>query len=250
MPTLAARDFPTRTHVYNTAAAADSRTRWARDERTRVAGAPFPFYARRRTQPTKDSEPRGFWYAMNHQWLSYHPLKMRTRKYRTRSRTRYNASNVYTVVLPPVRRTTLAAPDTGKVLVLATERDLLAFTDTYGVRDGTTDDVSSSSEEDHVPDHVPEPDPPTDWYSVDWRKVARDFGGVEIPRYQATFLRKRANKTLDARLSWYSAWDVPSGVERARLAGHWCALGARGCAGEAHEAHENAQKSSHPVSCV
>lgn len=41
---------------------------------------------------------------------------------------------------------------------------------------------------------------------IDWYKVSKDFGGIEIPIFI-----KKAHTTFDEYTSWYYGWDIPSG---------------------------------------
>jgi hypothetical protein len=80
--------------------------------------------------------------------------------------------------------------DPAKVLILARPKDIIRFTDEYGViRDyGYTQPHGFSRSCDHI----------------DWPSVARSYSGIEISPYQHSL-------RLDFFAAWYYTWDIASG---------------------------------------
>ncbi len=90
------------------------------------------------------------------------------------------------MVLGKTPTTTLENPNINKILLIKTERELFQFVRKYKSVDQKEDELSLL----------------TNTFLINWIKVARDFGGIEISRFfpMASMSQK-----------WYRDWEIGCG---------------------------------------
>lgn len=138
-----------------------------------------------RRQRSVDLKPLGLWYG-NREWPEF--VKRATALKLTRNGT-FRATPSPLKLGQYAYRVTV---DHAKILRLA-KATLPAFLKKYGV-----------IETDQFGDRMG---------MIDWRKVARDFSGVEVVSPRALYLSLgRTDEEREARGLWLAGWDVTSGV--------------------------------------
>ena len=136
-----------------------------------------------------DMKPKGFWYGLKYHWLIFGIVQ-----------TDYDALNnlvdigikhLFSVNINDELFTALNEKNSDKILVLATYKDILYFSNKYGksICDGI---INSRA-------HL----------FCNWDAVMKDYGGIEI-RYNPKKLFTDCTSTL--KHMWLHCWDVPSGV--------------------------------------
>lgn len=101
---------------------------------------------------------------------------------------KYEIENIYLygIYLKKNSLTDISKKNPNKILVIKTYGDMVKFSKKYKLK-------------------LPNSNGFYTW--IDWYKVSKDFGGIEIPKFI-----KKAHITLDEYTSWYYGWDIPSGV--------------------------------------
>ena len=111
-------------------------------------------------------KPEGFWFSCNNSWVEWFEENMNSRI------TKY----IYEVKLFNNIKTDLANPDKNKLLVIKNMKELDDFHNKYFVKNKHE--------------------------LIDWKKVSRDYGGIEICPYMQKYRFK---------YNWYYTFDVASG---------------------------------------
>lgn len=127
----------------------------------------FSRFPRVREQGPADYKPVGFWFSVGYQWPQF-LLNVSFKKWAARRVT--DIKYIYRVNLR-----------TENILVLKTRRDFTEFTEHYGT---------------WMPSHSAK-----FAYIINWRKVARDYAGIECRRVEAWY----------DDYYWFRDWDCSSG---------------------------------------
>tara|TARA_Y100000780_G_C13484995_1_gene340001 strand:+ start:67 stop:618 length:552 start_codon:yes stop_codon:yes gene_type:complete len=139
-------------------------------------------FTKKYKQSSNQFKPRGFWYSCHDSWYNWiieEGMKKILYKY-------IHKVNINNNVM-----TSIGKKDKNKLLIIKSIKDFDIFNKKYGTEykkkmifnDG---DNSSNS---------------INFYKIDWIKVSKDYGGIEI----CPFLQKRKGYI------WYCGWDVASG---------------------------------------
>lgn len=126
-------------------------------------------------QSSHGFKPEGFWYSCHDSWYNWiirEDMKDFLHRY-------IHKININRNIL-----TTIQIKDKNKLLVIKNTKDFDIFNKRYGIK---YDDLSGQYDIIH--------------YVINWKKVARDYGGIEICPY----LSRRK------KYFWYLMWDVASG---------------------------------------
>jgi len=110
-----------------------------------------------------DWKPEGFWYSCGNEWYNWVKIEMPEWLYK------------YIYRIDVINKTNINKPNKDKLLILSTIKDFNVFINKYKENRGQF---------------------------INWKKVSKDFGGIEICPYS----KKLANK-----YQWYETWDVASG---------------------------------------
>lgn len=129
----------------------------------------------------------GKWYAIKHYWMGF----FNNNKYdEINEQNEYKLNkkyNLYELKFKQKSLTNLKNVDFDKILVLKTKKDMIAFSKKY--RDTNIDLESYGN-----------------MVNINWNKVVKNFGGIEVTVYPVSNYIRRHPDT-----SWYAMWDVPSG---------------------------------------
>ena len=125
----------------------------------------------------KDSEqkdaifkPKGLWYSIGNKWIEWNEIEQ------------VRQICCYLYVIEPTEYTTLNKPDKNKVLLINTIPKVIQFSKKY----------KKQNNYDHV--------------LINWKKVAKDFGGIEFNPFFHFINNKKLKYVL-----WYTTLDIPSG---------------------------------------
>jgi hypothetical protein len=125
-------------------------------------------------------KPNGLWYAKNNDWTEWVCLNIKKK---------YKYKYHYKLL---INTTSLDKPDKNKILRIYTMKDLIDFTIKFGEKK-----VSP------VYDHI----------LIDWRKVSKKFGGIEIKKLKYTNIKEidKYFKSEQSSLIWNNSFDIASG---------------------------------------
>lgn len=125
-----------------------------------------------------DFKPDGLWYAKDNEWKDWAKKNLK-RKYKYH----YKIS---------IYLTTLDKPDKTKILKIYTMNELIKFTIKFGKKKSS---------------------PISDFILIDWKKVAKKFGGIEIKilKYIDISEIDKYFKTEQTSLMWNYSFDIASG---------------------------------------
>jgi len=124
-------------------------------------------------------KPNGIWYSCYGGWLEWAADEMPDRLYKYIHEMNINRNT----------QTDILHPDTDKILVVRTIKDFDEFHKLY--KSSSVPGLRRRRKGDII----------TDKNRINWKRVARDYGGIEI----CPFIKKRINHM------WYNMWDVASG---------------------------------------
>jgi hypothetical protein len=115
-------------------------------------------------------KPNGLWYSFGVSWINFVEMEFSDEYFSNKK----FAYKIY--------------PNMDKIKVLRTKEDVYNFTSKYLILS----------------------DPIKELYDIDWKRVADDYSGIEIPTYDELDMRDwhQINKN---RFYWLYPWDVPSG---------------------------------------
>ena len=134
-------------------------------------------------------KPNGLWYSCYNEWYKYitnEDMKYKQNKY------------IHRIVIFRNKLTDLSNPDPNKILVINSETDIKKFTNKYKLKNGK----QTIEKAPHMPKLI------LDSTSINWIRVAKDFGGIEFcPYINVDFGSK---KTIFIYL-WYKSIDIASG---------------------------------------
>ena len=126
----------------------------------------------------------GKWYSIKHHWVKFWAD---IESDEDEDKDEYEIkTHLYELKLKQTSLTNLKNPDFNKILVLKTKKDLVSFGKKYGV-------------------NKPNNDTDIFFLKLNWNKIVKDFGGIEITVSQTSNIRRHPDT------SWYSDWDIPSG---------------------------------------
>jgi hypothetical protein len=128
-------------------------------------------------KPYKQSinlKPAGVWYSCGNKWYAW---------CKKEGMENYLHKYIHQININKTNITTVKNKDKNKLLIIKCIKDFDTFNKRYGVK---TDLLKTGKMVDQL---------------IDWSKVARDYGGIEICPYFAT----------RRKLLWYSAFDVAGG---------------------------------------
>ena len=115
-------------------------------------------------------KPNGLWYSIGNKWVEWMEMED------------FGKICCYLYVIEPTEYTTLNKPDKNKVLLIDTIDKVIQFSKKY----------KKQNNYEHV--------------LINWKEVAKDFGGIEFNPYFSFVDHKKLKNIL-----WYTTLDVPSG---------------------------------------
>ena len=138
-------------------------------------------------------KPNGLWYSCYNEWykyIAYEDMKNKQNKY------------IHRIDIFRNKLTNLNNPDPNKILVINSEIDIKKFTNKYKLKNGK----QTIKKKPHMPKLI------MDSTSINWIKVAKDFGGIEFCPYINPFNNINFNSNKNIFIyNWYKSIDIASG---------------------------------------
>jgi len=120
-------------------------------------------------------KPKGFWYSINDEWYNF---------IKENQMYDFYGNYIHKIIINNNIMTNIHNKNKNKLLVINNKKDLKLF----GIEYGDYNDISPNK---NIPN------------KINWTKVAKDYGGIELSKY---YIYNKLELPL-----WTNSWDVSSG---------------------------------------
>lgn len=140
-------------------------------------------------------KPSGFWYGLKHYWMDFY-----TNDWKRKKATKFKYDGfIYKISINKNIFTSIDSPDKNKILQIKNKKDLKKMEQIYNISNKETKNLDKKIGSTNI--------------YVNWKKVAKDFGGIEIKYnpWDSLDYYGPNNSNKNYLPFWYTTWDVPSG---------------------------------------